>query len=88
MIVYHLFHNINVDTSQILHECFPHQGQGSYYVVQLSDHRVHVYNQWWQWRKFSFRGGGGGGGGQSSRISDNITSLGQHIEDAIQHATR
>ena len=47
MIVCHLFQNINVDTSQILQECFPHQGQGSYYVVQLPDHRVHVYNQWW-----------------------------------------
>ncbi len=25
---------------------FPHQGQGSHYVVQVPDHRVHVYNQW------------------------------------------
>ena len=58
MIVCNLFHNINAvfdgfntvdgfNTSQIVHECFPHQGQGSHYVVQVPDHRVHVYNQWW-----------------------------------------
>ena len=53
MIACHLFYNINVvfDGFTPVHpyvtdiaRLFPHQGQGSHYVVQVPDHRVHVHN--------------------------------------------